>query len=85
MRLDGNAAGGLLSEVLKFDATAAMITCDHCGAGEPLAATHVYMGGPGMVLRCPHCEDVVARVVQIRDRALLDTAGVRRLEPGAAA
>ena len=85
MRLDGNAAGGLLSEVLRFDATVAVCTCAHCGASEPLAAAHAYMGGPGTVLRCPHCENVVVRVVRVRDRVLLDTGGVRSLEPGAAA
>jgi hypothetical protein len=81
MRLDGNAAGGLLGEVLRFDATAAMCTCDHCGSSEPLAAAHAYMGGPGAVLRCSHCEQVVVRVTVIRGRALLDTSGARSLGP----
>ena len=83
MRLDGNAAGGLLSEVLKFDATAAMCTCDHCGRSGALAAAHAYMGGPGIVLRCPYCESMVLRVAVIRGRAMLDTSGVRSLEPAA--
>ena len=80
MRLDGNAAGGVLSEVFARDVTAGMCTCDGCGATEPLAAAHAYMDGPGTVLRCMHCESVLLRVVRIRERVLLDTAGVRRLE-----
>ena len=31
MRLDGNAAGGVLSEVFARDVTAGMCTCDGCG------------------------------------------------------
>jgi hypothetical protein len=80
VHLDGNAAGGVLSEVFGRDVTAAACTCMGCNATEPLAAEQAYMGGPGMVLRCVHCESVLMRVARIRERVVLDTAGVRRLE-----
>lgn len=79
MALDGNAAGGILTEVFRADVTAAMCTCDHCGAMGAVAAAQAYMGGPGLVLRCPQCEGVLLSVVRIRERMLLDTSGVRTL------
>jgi hypothetical protein len=79
VKLDGNAAGGLLTEVFAADVTAAMCTCDGCGATEAIAAAEAYMRGPGLVLRCPHCESVLLRIVRIRERLLLDTSGVRTL------
>ena len=79
MALDGNAAGGILAEVFRADVTAAMCTCDHCGATGAVAAAEAYMAGPGLVLRCPHCDGVPLRVVRIRERLLLDTSGVRTL------
>jgi uncharacterized protein DUF6510 len=82
MHVDGNAAGGLLSEVFARDVTAAACTCDSCGNTEPLAAAMTYMRGPGTVLRCIHCERVLIRVARVRERLVVDTAGVRRLELG---
>ena len=79
MRLDGNAAGGMLTEVFAADVTSAMCTCDHCGATGAVAAAEAYMRGPGLVLRCPQCENVLLRIVRIRERLLLDTGGVRTL------
>jgi Family of unknown function (DUF6510) len=80
MHLDGNAAGGILSEVFAADVTAARCTCAGCGTTEPLAMAHAYMGGPGTVLRCPHCDCMLLRVVRIRERVMLDAGGVRALE-----
>jgi NAD-dependent SIR2 family protein deacetylase len=79
MRLDGNAAGGLLTEVFAADVTAAHLTCDHCGAMGAVGAAEAYMDGPGTVLRCPACEGVLLRVVRIHGRMLLDRSGVRTL------
>jgi hypothetical protein len=44
---------------------------------------HVYVHAPGIVVRCPSCDAVLLRVVQARDRYLLDLRGLRVLElPG---
>jgi hypothetical protein len=80
VRLDGNAAGGVLSEVFGRDVTAAVCTCARCSATGPLAAAHAYMHAPGTVLRCASCESVLLRVVRVRERLMLDMGGVRTLE-----
>ena len=79
LRLDGNAAAGLLSEVFGRDVTTAVGTCDSCGSAEPVGAVHVYLAA-GAVLRCPHCEAVVMKVVTDGERFWVDVRGLRALE-----
>ena len=80
MRLDGNAVAGLLGDVFAVEMTAALVSCAHCGASGAVATAHVYMHGPGVVLRCPECTGVVMRFAQVRGRLLADLHGVRRME-----
>ena len=61
LRLDGNAAAGLLSEVFTPEATAAVVRCASCGAEGAVGGAMVYANAPGLVIRCPHCSDVVMR------------------------
>jgi uncharacterized protein DUF6510 len=35
----------------------------------------VYMRGPGVVVRCPACAEVVLRIVQTPDATLVDVSG----------
>ena len=49
LRLDGNAAAGILSEVFIPDITAARATCANCGTIRALGALLVYAHGMGMV------------------------------------
>ena len=79
LRLDGNAAAGLLSEVFGRDVTTAVGTCDGCGSAEAVGAIHVYMAA-GTVLRCPHCEAVVMKVVTDGERFWVDVRGLRSME-----
>jgi hypothetical protein len=79
LMLDGNAIGGLLQEVFATEMTTAMGTCATCGAAEPLGAVHVFRGA-GVVLRCPHCESVLATIVKEQARMWIDMRGVRVLE-----
>jgi len=79
LRLDGNAAAGLLSEVFAGEVTTAVGTCDGCGSAEPVGAVHVYLAA-GTVLRCPHCEAVVMKVVSDGERIWMDLRGLRTLE-----
>ena len=46
-RLDGNAAAGVLGELLAVDPTIAVSTCAHCGAPARLAEHLVYGDAPG--------------------------------------
>lgn len=77
--LDGNAAAGELSKVFAVDVTAAEGQCAHCGATKRFAEAHLYMEGPGLVARCAVCEHVLLRLVNVRERVLLDVRGMTYL------
>jgi hypothetical protein len=74
--LDGNAAAGELSKVFAMDVTAAEGQCAHCGATGRFAEAHLYMQSPGLVVRCPVCEQVLLRLVNARQRVFLDMRGM---------
>jgi hypothetical protein len=75
MRLDGNAAAGILSEVFVPDLTTARTTCANCGTIRAMGALLVYAHGMGTVIRCPACEAVVLRVARTRTHLWLDPTG----------
>jgi len=79
LMLDGNAIAGLLQEVFVVEMTSAIGTCDSCGASEPIGAVRVFRGA-GVVLRCPHCGDVLAKIVRREEQACVDLSGFRALE-----
>jgi NAD-dependent SIR2 family protein deacetylase len=74
--LDGNAAAGELSRIFAMDVTAARGRCANCGATKPFAEAHVYMQTPGLVARCPVCQHVLLRLVNVRQRVFLDVQGL---------
>ena len=77
--LDGNAIAGLLQQVFAAEMTTATGTCDRCGAAGPVGAAHLYRGA-GIVLRCPHCDNTLAKIVKNDSRAWIDLRGTRTLE-----
>lgn len=77
--LDGNAAAGELSGLFAMDVTAADGQCAHCGAKRRFAAAHLYMRGPGVVARCAVCQNILLRLVNVRERVLLDLRGMTYL------
>jgi hypothetical protein len=77
LRLDGNAAAGLLGELFAFELTNATTTCDGCGLGSPVGALALYGQEMGAVLRCPGCGDVMIVVTRPRGAWELDLRGVR--------
>jgi hypothetical protein len=77
--LDGNAAAGDLSEVFAFDITTATGRCVGCGTAKRLAEAHLYMHGPGLVVRCPACEHVLLRLVNVGEQMFLDLRGMAYL------
>ena len=85
LRLDGNAAAGILSELFVPDLTAARATCAGCGATEALGALLVYAHGMGTVMRCPGCDGVVLCVTRTATQVWLDPTGARRILIDAAA
>ncbi|HEU5353363.1 MAG TPA: DUF6510 family protein [Actinocrinis sp.] len=72
---DGNALAGPLSEIFAVDVTAAVGRCAGCGDTGPVARLRVYGPGPGLVARCPGCDQVVLRLVRGPDAAWLDLRG----------
>jgi hypothetical protein len=79
LRLDGNAAAGLLRQVFAMEVTTAVGTCRTCGAVNAVGAVHLYVSA-GHVLRCPTCDSVLIRVVESGERIWVDLSGVRSLE-----
>ncbi|MEV6288717.1 DUF6510 family protein [Kribbella sp. NPDC051770] len=77
--LDGNAAAGALSEVFAVDLTAAIGKCAGCGRAGVFAEAHLYLSAPGMVARCPGCDDVLLRVVTTPSETYLDLRGLTYL------
>jgi len=78
--LDGNAAAGALGSVFAVDLTAAVGACAGCGRTGVLGGTVLFADGMGMVLRCPGCDAVLARVVETLTRTWLDLRGLAYLQ-----
>ena len=75
LRLDGNAAAGLLSEAFGPEATGAVARCGGCGAEGPVGTLLVYAHGMGVVFHCPGCEHVMIRITHMREEVVLDMRG----------
>ncbi|GAA3252286.1 MULTISPECIES: DUF6510 family protein [Nonomuraea] len=73
--LDGNALAGPLGEIFAVDVTAATGRCAGCGLTGPVASLRVYGPDPGLVARCPGCDEVILRLVRGPGTAWLDLRG----------
>lgn len=82
LRLDGNAAGGLLQEIFVHELTAARGACASCGIVSEIGAQHLYMypQAPGAVLRCRGCECILMVVVRPGSRYRIGLQGLTWLE-----
>jgi hypothetical protein len=80
LTLDGNAIGGVLGDVFGREVTSAAGRCRGCGAVEAVGALVVYLHAPGTVVRCPHCQCLLMRVLHDRGRYRLDFGGLLWLE-----
>ena len=78
--LDGNAIGGMLCEIFGGEMTMSQAVCGRCGARGPLAECEVYFGGPGVVVRCRVCHDVVMVLVEVRGMVCIDLSGPSKLD-----
>ena len=79
VRLDGNFAAGILSEVFVPDITTTRAMCANCGTVRALGALPVYGQTMGVVMRCPTCDAVVLRIARTSMRLWLDPTGARLL------
>jgi len=82
LRLDGNAAAGLLQEVFVHELTGARGACAGCGAVGEIGTQHLYMAprSPGAVLRCVACDNVLMVVVHAGGRFRVGLPGLTWLE-----
>jgi hypothetical protein len=80
MALDGNAIGGLLTEIFAAEMTGVQATCSACGAVRPLADTLVYLRGPGTVVRCRQCTNQLMVISRVRGLNCVDLTGISTLE-----
>jgi hypothetical protein len=82
LRLDGNAAAGLMREVFALELSAARGACGSCGAVAAMGSQHLYMHplSPGAVLRCSSCGDVLMVVVHAGGRYRLGLRGLTWIE-----
>ncbi|GAA5185769.1 DUF6510 family protein [Rugosimonospora acidiphila] len=73
--VDGNAVAGALAEAFRAEVSTIVLTCVSCGGVGRFAERHVYDHGPGLVVRCPDCGEVNARVVRTPSDMWLDLRG----------
>jgi hypothetical protein len=76
---DGNTLAGPLSEIFAVELATAAGRCRSCGTTSQVATFRVYGPDPGFVGRCPHCEDVLLRLVRTPEALWLDISGVSAL------
>jgi NAD-dependent SIR2 family protein deacetylase len=77
---DGNALAGPLQDVVHLDITAAVGRCTGCGRTAAMAEVRVFDHAPGLVARCPACDQVLLRLVRGQGRAWLDLRGLTYLQ-----
>ena len=75
LMLDANATAGLLYEIFGHDMTAAPTECAHCGNESEIGTLLAFTHGPGIILRCSACEQVMIRIVQTPEAIYLDARG----------
>jgi Family of unknown function (DUF6510) len=77
---DGTTLAGPLQDVFRVDVIAAIGRCTACGRTGPMAETRVFDRAPGVVARCPTCDQVLLRLVRGPGRAWLDLRGLVYLQ-----
>jgi hypothetical protein len=77
---DGNALAGPLQDVVRVDITTAIGRCTGCGRTAAMAEVRVFDHAPGVIARCPTCDQVLLRLVRDRGRAWLDLRGLSYLQ-----
>jgi ribosomal protein S27AE len=81
LALDGNAIAGPLYEFFGQEMTTATGTCRHCGQSSLIAELRVYSRGPGDVVRCRSCGQVVIVLAVIRGTLTVDLGDFRLTDP----
>ncbi len=77
---DGTALAGPFHDVFRVEVTAAIGRCMNCGREGPMGEVRVFDHAPGVVARCPTCDQVLVRLVRGPGRAWLDLRGLAYLQ-----
>jgi hypothetical protein len=77
---DGSALAGPVGDLFRVDVTTAVGRCTGCGRTAAMAEARVFDHAPGVVARCPACDQVLLRLVQGPGRAWLDLRGLTYLQ-----
>lgn len=80
LRLDGNAAAGVLADIFGVEMTVSWTICASCGRHHVVGGLVVYLHGMGVVLRCPSCGNVQIKIGTVPQSYRIDLRGVRTLE-----
>ena len=76
LMLDGNALAGIFFDIFGVEMTASPTECASCGRTGDLGTLLAFTRAPGIILRCPACEQVMLRVVRTPGGTYLDARGV---------
>jgi Family of unknown function (DUF6510) len=77
---NGNTLTGHLHDLFRVDVTTAIGRCAGCGRTAAMAEVRVFDHAPGVVARCPTCDQVLLRLVHGPGRAWLDLRGLTYLQ-----
>ena len=77
---DGTALAGPLGDLVRVEVTTAIGRCRGCGRTAAMAEVRVFDHAPGLVARCPTCDQVLLRLVRGPGRAWLDLRGLVYLQ-----
>jgi hypothetical protein len=77
---DGSALAGPLGDLFRVEVTSAIGRCAGCGRTAAMAEVLVFDHAPGVVARCPACDQVLLRLVRGPGRAWLDLRGLTWLQ-----
>jgi len=75
LHTDANAVAGHLQEVFVAEITMVQRVCQSCRTRSPAGAHRAYQGA-GVVLRCPACGDVAAKVSVLPEQRVVELRGV---------
>jgi hypothetical protein len=80
LMLDANAVAGDLAELFGLEMTATVHRCAHCGNEGAMGTLLAWTQGPGIILRCCICREVVVRIVRTPTSTRIDVSGAAYLE-----
>ncbi len=79
LMVDGNAVAGQLEQIFGRDMTTAIARCAGCARDAQMGALMAFTRGPGIVLRCPACQNAIARIVETPAATYLEARGAAYL------